>query len=101
MSETVTAETVNTIDGLRAPMRTARVIGLGHKLPDRVVPNGPIAERIGVDSDVDRAPHRHPLAPLRGAPTSARPTSRSPPRAAPSPTPASRRPTSTSSSWRR
>ena len=50
MPETVTAETVNTIDGLRAPMRTARVIGLGHKLPDRVVPNGPIAERIGVDS---------------------------------------------------
>jgi 3-oxoacyl-[acyl-carrier-protein] synthase-3 len=34
-----------------AAMRTARVAGLGHKLPDRVVPNGPIAERIGVDSD--------------------------------------------------
>jgi 3-oxoacyl-[acyl-carrier-protein] synthase III len=32
-------------------LRTARVTGLGHKLPDRVVPNGPIAERIGVDSD--------------------------------------------------
>jgi 3-oxoacyl-[acyl-carrier-protein] synthase-3 len=31
-------------------LRTARVLGLGHKLPDRVVPNGPIAERIGVDS---------------------------------------------------
>ena len=31
--------------------RTARVVGLGHKLPDMVVPNGPIAERIGVDSD--------------------------------------------------
>ena len=51
MSETVTAETVNTVEGLRAPMRTARVIGLGHKLPDRVVSNGPIAERIGVDSE--------------------------------------------------
>ena len=32
-------------------LRTARVLGLGHKLPDRVVPNGPIAERIGVDSE--------------------------------------------------
>jgi 3-oxoacyl-[acyl-carrier-protein] synthase III len=32
-------------------LRTARVVGLGHKLPDRVVPNGPIAERIGVDSE--------------------------------------------------
>ena len=51
MPDTVTAETVNTIEGLRAPARTARIIGLGHKLPDRVVPNGPIAERIGVDSD--------------------------------------------------
>jgi 3-oxoacyl-[acyl-carrier-protein] synthase III len=39
----------------RAPrgteLRTARILGLGHKLPDRVVPNGPIAERIGVDSE--------------------------------------------------
>jgi 3-oxoacyl-[acyl-carrier-protein] synthase-3 len=34
-----------------APPRTARVVGLGAKLPDRVVPNGPIAERIGVDSE--------------------------------------------------
>jgi 3-oxoacyl-[acyl-carrier-protein] synthase III len=32
-------------------LRTARILGLGHKLPDRVVPNGPIAERIGVDSE--------------------------------------------------
>jgi 3-oxoacyl-[acyl-carrier-protein] synthase-3 len=32
-------------------LRTARVLGLGHRLPDRVVPNGPIAERIGVDSE--------------------------------------------------
>ncbi len=31
-----------------APPRTARIVGLGYKLPDRVVPNGPIAERIGV-----------------------------------------------------
>ena len=35
----------------RAPLRTARIIGLGHKLPDRVVGNTEIAERIGVDSD--------------------------------------------------
>jgi 3-oxoacyl-[acyl-carrier-protein] synthase-3 len=40
-----------TLNGRHAPPRTARVVGLGHKLPDRVVPNGPIAERIGVDSD--------------------------------------------------
>ena len=32
-------------------LRTARVLGLGHRLPDRVVPNGPIADRIGVDSE--------------------------------------------------
>jgi 3-oxoacyl-[acyl-carrier-protein] synthase-3 len=38
-------------NGKLAPARTARVVGLGHKLPDRVVPNGPIAERIGVDAD--------------------------------------------------
>jgi 3-oxoacyl-[acyl-carrier-protein] synthase-3 len=40
-----------TLNGRHAPTRTARVVGLGHRLPDRVVPNGPIAERIGVDSD--------------------------------------------------
>jgi 3-oxoacyl-[acyl-carrier-protein] synthase III len=39
------------MNGRAAATRTARVAGLGHKLPDRVVPNGPIAERIGVDSD--------------------------------------------------
>jgi 3-oxoacyl-[acyl-carrier-protein] synthase-3 len=39
------------INGKLAPARTARVIGLGHRLPDRVVSNGPIAERIGVDAD--------------------------------------------------
>jgi 3-oxoacyl-[acyl-carrier-protein] synthase-3 len=38
-------------NGKLAPARTARVIGLGHRLPDRVVSNGPIAERIGVDAD--------------------------------------------------
>jgi 3-oxoacyl-[acyl-carrier-protein] synthase III len=32
-----------------APARTARVIGLGHHVPPEVMPNGPIAERIGVD----------------------------------------------------
>ena len=40
-----------TLNGRVAPARTARVVGLGHKLPDRVVPNGPIAERIGVDAE--------------------------------------------------
>ena len=39
------------INGRLAPPRTARIVGLGHKLPDRVVSNGPIAERIGVDSE--------------------------------------------------
>jgi 3-oxoacyl-[acyl-carrier-protein] synthase-3 len=33
----------------RAPARTARILGLGHHVPPEVVPNGPIAERIGVD----------------------------------------------------
>jgi 3-oxoacyl-[acyl-carrier-protein] synthase III len=32
-----------------APARTARIVGLGHHIPPEVVPNGPIAERIGVD----------------------------------------------------
>jgi 3-oxoacyl-[acyl-carrier-protein] synthase III len=41
----------HSINGHMKATRTARVAGLGHKLPDRVVPNGPIAERIGVDSD--------------------------------------------------
>ena len=49
MPETLTAEE-HAVHG-RAPMRTARIIGLGHKLPDRVVANTEIAERIGVDSD--------------------------------------------------
>src|SRR5215217_8763288 len=32
-----------------APPRTATIIGLGHYLPTEIVPNGHIAERIGVD----------------------------------------------------
>jgi 3-oxoacyl-[acyl-carrier-protein] synthase III len=34
---------------MRTPARTARILGLGHHVPPEVVPNGPIAERIGVD----------------------------------------------------
>ncbi len=34
-----------------APPRTASIIGLGHYVPDEVVPNDPIAERIGVDDE--------------------------------------------------
>jgi 3-oxoacyl-[acyl-carrier-protein] synthase-3 len=49
MPELLTAEAREM--AANATLRTARVAGLGHKLPDRVVPNGPIAERIGVDSD--------------------------------------------------
>jgi 3-oxoacyl-[acyl-carrier-protein] synthase-3 len=32
-----------------APPRTATILGLGHYLPTEIVPNGDIAERIGVD----------------------------------------------------
>jgi 3-oxoacyl-[acyl-carrier-protein] synthase-3 len=39
------------LNGRMAPPLTARIVGLGHRLPERVVSNGPIAERIGVDSD--------------------------------------------------
>jgi len=49
MPETLTADEQTT--SWRMPMRTARIIGLGHKLPDRVVGNAEIAEGIGVDSD--------------------------------------------------
>src|SRR5918997_3371668 len=49
MPEVLTAEQRR--NGNVPAARTARVAGLGHKLPDRVVPNGPIAERIGVDSE--------------------------------------------------
>jgi 3-oxoacyl-[acyl-carrier-protein] synthase-3 len=34
---------------MRAPARTARILGLGHHVPPEVVPNGSIAGRIGVD----------------------------------------------------
>ena len=34
---------------MRSPARTSRILGLGHHVPPEVVPNGPIAERIGVD----------------------------------------------------
>jgi 3-oxoacyl-[acyl-carrier-protein] synthase III len=34
---------------MRTEPRTARIMGLGHHVPPEVVPNGPIAERIGVD----------------------------------------------------
>jgi 3-oxoacyl-[acyl-carrier-protein] synthase III len=33
----------------QAPARTSSILGLGHHVPPEVVPNGPIAERIGVD----------------------------------------------------
>ena len=49
MPETLTAEEHALAD--RTSLRTARIIGLGHKLPDRVVANAEIAERIGVDSE--------------------------------------------------
>ena len=49
MPETAVEE--QTLNARLAPVRTARIVGLGHKLPDHVVPNGPIAERIGVDSE--------------------------------------------------
>jgi 3-oxoacyl-[acyl-carrier-protein] synthase III len=51
MPEATTTQTTAAPNGRPAPPRTASVVGLGHKLPDRVVPNGPIAERIGVDAD--------------------------------------------------
>src|SRR5690348_16932714 len=34
-----------------APTRTASITGLGHYLPEEVVPNEPIAQRIGVDDE--------------------------------------------------
>jgi len=45
---TIAREATRNGDGL-APARTARITGLGHHVPAEVVPNGPIAERIGVD----------------------------------------------------
>jgi 3-oxoacyl-[acyl-carrier-protein] synthase-3 len=37
--------------GLAAPARTASITGLGHYLPEEVVPNDPIAQRLGVDDE--------------------------------------------------
>jgi 3-oxoacyl-[acyl-carrier-protein] synthase-3 len=37
--------------GRAAPARTASITGLGHYLPEEVVPNDPIAEKIGVDDE--------------------------------------------------
>ena len=100
MPETLTTEKPETSNGLLAPARTARIVGLGHKLPDRVVPNGPIAERIGVDSDwIERRTgirSRRYAAPEERTADLALAAAR-----ARSPTPASRRPTSTSCSSRR
>src|SRR3954464_14581514 len=45
---TIAREATRTRDGL-APARPARILGLGHHVPPEVVPNGPIAERVGVD----------------------------------------------------
>jgi 3-oxoacyl-[acyl-carrier-protein] synthase-3 len=38
-------------DQTHAPPRTASILGLGHYLPSEVVPNRPIAERLGVADD--------------------------------------------------
>ena len=101
MPETTTAETAKPLNGRIAPPRTARVVGLGHKLPDRVVSNGPIAERIGVDSDwiVRRTGirERRYAAPGRAH---ERPRDRRRQARAPGRRPEAR-PTSISSSWRR
>ena len=96
MPETATEQTA--VNGRLAPPRTARIVGLGHKLPDRVVPNGPIAERIGVDSEwiVRRTGIRERRYAAPDERTSD--LAIAPPRAAPSRTPASSPPTSTSSS---
>jgi 3-oxoacyl-[acyl-carrier-protein] synthase-3 len=37
--------------GRGAPTRTAAITGLGHYLPEEVVPNEPIAQKIGVDDE--------------------------------------------------
>ena len=66
----------------RTELRTARIVGLGHKLPERIVGNAEIAERIGVDSDwiVRRTGIRQRRYAARRR--AHRPTSRSPPPAA-------------------
>jgi 3-oxoacyl-[acyl-carrier-protein] synthase-3 len=37
------------LQGRPAPPRTATILGLGHYLPSEIIPNGHIAEKIGVD----------------------------------------------------
>jgi 3-oxoacyl-[acyl-carrier-protein] synthase-3 len=49
MPEAATSPAV-ALDG-RTVLRTARITGLGHHLPERVVPNAAIAERTGVDDE--------------------------------------------------
>jgi len=51
MPDALSTDMTTASNGRRAPARTARIVGLGHKLPDRVVPNGPIAESTGVEAD--------------------------------------------------
>ncbi len=46
---TIAREAVRNGRPLPAPARTARIVGLGHHVPPEVVPNGVIADRIGVD----------------------------------------------------
>jgi 3-oxoacyl-[acyl-carrier-protein] synthase-3 len=46
---TIAREATRNGSAVHAPARTARILGLGHHVPPEVVPNGPIAERIGVD----------------------------------------------------
>lgn len=51
MPESIATPRPMSANGRVAPPRLARIVGLGHRLPDRVVPNGQIAERIGVEPD--------------------------------------------------
>jgi 3-oxoacyl-[acyl-carrier-protein] synthase III len=46
---TIAREATRNGSAKQAPARTASILGLGHHVPPEVVPNGPIAERIGVD----------------------------------------------------
>ena len=49
MSETVVHPAA--ARGLPIELRTAHVVGLGHHIPEREIPNAQIAERIGVDDE--------------------------------------------------
>ena len=51
--DSLTYSTTETTETSRpaAPPRTASVLGLGHYLPDEIVSNDEIAERIGVDDE--------------------------------------------------